>query len=126
MVKKRPSVARRHSLPSSRRPRSKMEAAYWRGRLFRNTFTHNGDRFQVNHWSVKIQHLRARKTFSLQAGDRARAAVEACRLYKTILSRGWEEATAPGIGRLSDRSSTLKGPADSLENGFEADYWAPR
>src|SRR5690349_23151346 len=75
MAKKRPSIAWRRASMLSDGPHSKMNPAYWRGRLFRNTFTHNGDRFQVNHWSVKIQHLRARKTFSLQAGNPARAAV---------------------------------------------------
>src|SRR6267154_6245378 len=89
MAKKRPSVISGRSSKKSH-PRSKMDAKYWRDRLFRNSFTYNGHRSHVNHWSVKIQQQGIRKTFSLRAGHRDQAAIEACQLYETILTRGWE------------------------------------
>src|SRR6266446_8466135 len=103
MVKKRPRTRSSHSLKKSH-PRSKMDANYWRDRLFRNSFTYNGHRSHVNHWSVKIQQQGIRKTFSLRAGHRDQAAIEACQLYETILSRGWaslntqSNGTAPESG----------------------------
>src|SRR4051812_46795843 len=88
MVKKRP---RKAAAEIQRRAlQSKLDTSYWRGRLFRNTFTYEGNTFQVSKWSVKIQHEGIRKTFSLRAKDRAGAAVEACRIYEAILLRGWE------------------------------------
>src|SRR5690242_3184532 len=90
MVKKRPRAIR------LRRGQihSKMEPEYWRDRLFRNSFTYQGDRHEVRHWSVKIQHFGTRKTFSLRAIDEKQAATEACGLYKAIVNRGWEKVIA--------------------------------
>src|ERR1051326_4236954 len=92
MGKKRPRVARRSAKRD--RPPSKAEPEYWKDRLFRNSFTYRGDRHEVRHWSVKIQHLGARKTFSLRAADEKQAAAEACGIYKAILNRGWESVIA--------------------------------
>src|SRR5260370_40029047 len=93
MVKKRPRTkARRRAV--RRRIRSKMDPEYWCNRLFRNSFTYRGDRHEVRHWSVKIQHYGIRKTFSLQAIDEKEAATEACGLYEAIVNRGWEAVIA--------------------------------
>ena len=67
-----------------------MEASYWRERLFKNTFTYQGNRVEVSNWSVKIQHLGQRKTFSLRSVRPAQAAAEALQLYRTLVSAGWE------------------------------------
>src|SRR5713101_708652 len=126
MVKKRPSTTTtRRSLKKSR-PRSKMDPRYWRDRLFRNTFTHNGHPFQVNRWSVKIQQQGTRKTFSLRAGHRDRAAIEACQLYETIVTRGWESLTTrcKGKGLESDLSPAVLPAAG--QNAFDPDYWSQR
>src|SRR2546423_6508144 len=108
MVKKRPRTRSRHPLKKTQL-RSKMDANYWRDRLFRNTFTYNDQCFQVNHWSVKIQQQGIRKTFSLRAGDPAKAAVEACRLYRTIVSRGWESVSSPD---RSNKVQSVSAPAN--------------
>src|ERR1051326_633168 len=125
MVKKRP----RAKLPrNSKRTQfsSKMEPEYWRNRLFRNSFTYRGDRHEVRHWSVKIQHQGTRKTFSLRATAEKQAAVEACGVYKAIVARGWESVagtqTEKGIpGRLRPN-----GVASPKQNGFDPAYWAQR
>lgn len=69
-----------------RQTSSKMEPEYWAERIYKNTFTYHGDSREVRYWSVKIQHLGARKTFSLRAIDVKQAATEACSLYKAIVS----------------------------------------
>src|SRR6267142_6349665 len=126
MAKKRPRAARRHCAGKSRPPRSRMEPKYWRDRMFRNSFTYKGNRFQVSHWSVKIQHLGIRKTFSLQGTVRTEAAAEACQLYKTIVTRGWESAPARGKSKGTEShaaSGTLAAPG---ETGFDSSYWSQR
>lgn len=67
-----------------------MEPAYWQERLFKNTFTYKGRSVAVNSWSVKIQFFGKRKTFSLNSSDRDRAAAEACHIYQTLTTHGWE------------------------------------
>src|SRR5437773_7866802 len=120
MVKKRPRTRSSHSLKKSQ-PRSKMDANYWRDRLFRNTFTYNDQRFQVNHWSVKIQQQGIRKTFSLRAGHRDQAAIEACQLYEKIVTRGWESLPVPANGKAPESNSSADLPPVA-NHGFDAEY----
>src|SRR5258706_7971018 len=126
MVKKRPRTARRGPSDSSRPSRSKIEPKYWRYRLFRNSFTYKGKRFQVSHWSVKIQHLGTRKTFSLRASDAAEAVDEACQLYKGIVTRGRESVAARGKGKDAESRPAPGALSVPGENGFHASYWARR
>src|SRR5882724_3263576 len=125
MGKKRPRAIRARRAPKA--PfRSKLEPEYWRDRLFKNSFTYRGDRHEVRHWSVKIQHLGARKTFSLRAIGEKEAAAEACALYKAIVNRGWESVIAE---REEKNAQARLGPAPAVStdaNGFDARYWAQR
>src|SRR5690242_4720808 len=124
MGKKRPRIIRLTGR-GRRTFRSKLEPEYWRGRLFRNSFTYRGDRHQVRHWSVKIQHLGARKTFSLRAIEQQQAAAEACGIYKAIVNRGWESV----IAERSEKAGEVRVEANKLsvaENGADARYWAQR
>ena len=65
MAKKRPRIKPRRPWNRVRAELAREHVEYWRGRLFKNTFTYKGRRFHVNHWSVKIQHRGARKTLQL-------------------------------------------------------------
>lgn len=47
---------------------------------------------KVDGWSVKIQHLGHRHTFSLGTPDKDAAAVEAKAIYETIVAEGWDAA----------------------------------
>src|SRR5665213_2250424 len=113
---------------SKKRPKtgSKMEPAYWLGRLFNSTYTYRGRRFKARAWSVKIQHLGRRKTFSLPSGQRRQAAAEACQLYRTIVNNGWETARARN-GRSTAPASPLAAEAISwCPDRFHQDFWAQR
>jgi DNA-binding NarL/FixJ family response regulator len=103
-----------------------MEAAYWKDRLFRNSFTYRGDRHKVRHWSVKIQHLGARKTFSLRAADEKQAAAEACGIYKAIVNRGWESVITERIEKNAQASANPNSITPPPQNGIDAEYWAQR
>jgi hypothetical protein len=72
---------------------AKKRLGYWRGRLFKNTFTHDGKRFRTNSWAVKIQYLGKRKTFTLQATNRSKAALEAFRIFQILVLQGWDAVT---------------------------------
>ncbi len=103
-----------------------MEAGYWKNRLFRNTYTHEGRRFETNHWSVKIQHLGERRTFSLRAQDSERAATEACQLYKAIIREG---LNGPAMPRRHTVAGTKIQPAGRIAgetDQSDAGYWIER
>jgi DNA-binding NarL/FixJ family response regulator len=103
-----------------------MESEYWRERLFKSTYTYKGRLFKVRTWSVKIQHLGRRKTFSLPSSHRRQAAEEACQLYRTIVSQGWEYADARG-GRQSVTAGLSPGEATPLgSDRFDRDFWDQR
>src|SRR6266850_3081792 len=126
MAKKRPRAARRRSSDQGRSSRSKVEPKYWRDRLFKNSFTYKGKRFQVSHWSVKIQHLGSRKTYSLRARDAAEAAAEACQLYKAIVTRGRQSVAARARGKDTESHPAPGALSAPGEDGFDASYWERR
>ena len=64
MSKKRPRTGRRPARLSAPAG-SKMEPEYWRGRLFKSSYTYNGRRFKVRSWSVSTQHLGRRRASRL-------------------------------------------------------------
>ena len=117
MFKKRP---RAFALPSKREP------AYWRERLFKNSFTYQGKRFEVRSWSVKIQLFGKRKTFSLSSHHRAQAADEACQIYQTLLESGWE---ATNQSNVKHRSPSCVDPGSQISPAsipFDGAYWKHR
>ena len=125
MSKKRPRTGWRLARLSAP-PGSKMEPEYWRERVFKSSYTYNGRRFKVRSWSVKIQHLGRRKTFSLPSSHRRQAAAEACQLYRTIVSQGWENAGVRG-DRRSVPAGLPPGEAMPLGTGrFDRDFWDQR
>src|SRR6266436_6953642 len=125
MVKKRPRTNTRRGGVRGR-IRSKMEPEYWPDRLFRNSFTYRGDRHEVRHWSVKIQHFGIRKTFSLRATEEKQAAAEACGLYKAIVNRGWESVIAERTEKAAEIGAGQNGGASANRNRKDVGYWAQR
>jgi len=96
----------------------KQEPAYWRERLFKNAYTYKGKLGKVRSWSVKIQLFGKRKSFTLRSQDHGQAAVEACQIYQTIFSGGWESAKQ---NRISAASTSA---APSLR--YDMEYWKQR
>lgn len=120
MSKPRPSSARPQT-PRDRPPGpAKADPGYWPTRVFRNTFTRLGRRFQVRGWSVKIQHEGRRRTFSLGSSQRAEAARRAHALYHAILTTGWDAVLErPG-------ATAGKTPRPVALARARASYWKPR
>jgi DNA-binding NarL/FixJ family response regulator len=103
-----------------------MECKYWRKRLFKSSYTYKGRRFQVWTWSVKIQHLGRRKTFSLKSSNRRQAAGEACQLYRTIVSEGWENADDQGKRRSAPAGLPPEQTIPLGGDRFDRGFWAQR
>ncbi len=88
MSKQRPSKKVRGAPPVGR-----IEVQnFWSKRLFKNTYTRGGKCVKLAGWSIKIQHLGRRHTFSLITADKEGAAVEAKAIYDTIVTEGWDVA----------------------------------
>ena len=74
----------------------RLEPAYWRTRVFRNSYVRAGKLRRVRGWSAKIQHQGVRRTISLGAVDQDVAAAKAASLFAKIQQHGWP---ALGNGR---------------------------
>ncbi len=83
----------RHSpKPSRSLPRS--HADYWKSRLFRPSYTRNGDVCEVNDLAVRIQHGGQREVFTLATTNKDAASIKARDIWTTIKGAGWEVARA--------------------------------
>jgi DNA-binding NarL/FixJ family response regulator len=105
--------------PRTRTRLSKLEPAYWRGRLYKNIFAYQGRRVEVRSWSVKIQRHGKRRAFTLSSPNRTQAANEACQIYQTIHEYGRDAVPA-----RDRRSLDSEGLRASIQ--YDAEYWKHR
>jgi len=122
--KKRPS--RKTHAPS--RVLDRFSEEYWQQRVYRNTYTHQGRRFVVGRWSVKIQVAGVRRTFSLTSAGQAEAAREALQLYQGLTRENEPSAVQPpeaGPPRVHERSPPAVSPGHQADRTLPA-YWKPR
>jgi len=105
---------------------SKREPAYWRQRLFKNSFTYQGKRVEVRSWSVKIQLFGKRKTFSLSSRHRAQAAEEACQIYQTLIEHGWEATNHSHLEHGSQSRVAAGSRISPASIRFDGAYWIHR
>src|SRR5690242_15658768 len=100
--------------------------AYWRERLFKNKYAYKGKPAEVSSWSVKLQLFGKRKSFTLDSQEHAKAADEACQLYRTIREKGWEAVSHRRAG-TGLRGRSLPGPPISaVSMRSDAEYWRGR
>ena len=71
---------------------AKTHKDFWRARLERRCYTHEGELSEVNEWSIRIQHLGRRKSFALGTNNQEVAAVKARDIYLAIVAQGWQAA----------------------------------
>lgn len=73
----------------------KTDARYWKPRLFRSTYTRDGERCEVAHWCIKIAHEGVRETINLRTPNQATAAQRAADAYKLLMGdEGWQAVRA--------------------------------
>jgi integrase len=78
--------------PEVRRSLSRTHADYWKARLFRPTYTRDGEDCEVNDLAIRIQHGGRREAFTLHTTNRDAAAVKARDIFTTIKGAGWDAA----------------------------------
>ena len=104
---------------SERSADQRLEPAYWRTRVFRNSYVRAGKLHRVRGWSAKVQYQGVRRTISLGAVDQDVAADKAASLFTLIQQHGW-----PALDQGARPSVTvMSGEADPRES---VDYWRLR
>lgn len=99
----------------------RLEPAYWRTRVFRNSYVRAGKLHRVRGWSAKIQYQGVRRTVSLGAVDQDVAAAKAADLFAQLQQAGW-----PALGSHDEvQPSEPLGPYSSDPRG-SIDYWRLR
>jgi hypothetical protein len=78
--------------PAARLP--KTDLRYWESRVYRRTYTRSGEKFQVSHYSARLQHQGRQEIFNLQTSNKAAAAGRAREIYLFLLANGWTQALA--------------------------------
>lgn len=71
---------------------SRFSVDYWRDRVFRPTYIHDGESSEVLECYVQIQHRGRREKIGLGTNDKAVASRRAARFYATMREEGWDAA----------------------------------
>lgn len=85
-------VAKMQTNETHRKSFPKTHRNYWKSRLKRNCYTHQGKLIFVNEYSIRVQHLGKRKNFALGVNDAELAAEKAKSIYMMIVGKGWAAA----------------------------------
>jgi integrase len=80
----------------------KTDSRYWNSRLFKNSFTRDGERHETADWCLKVGFGGRRETINLRTPNKSAAASKAAGFYKDLIVGGWDFA----IGKL--RPETLQ------------------
>ena len=79
---------------SGQASQSRFHVDYWKERLYRKTFTRDGERHEVKEWSVRVQHLGRREAFALDSNNASVAAVQAKEIATFLDANGWDATLA--------------------------------
>jgi integrase len=69
---------------------SKTDLRYWKERIFKPTYTRNGNRHESPNWAVYIQHRGRRHKWSLETPNKEAAAGKAKDIFLSLQAKGWE------------------------------------
>jgi integrase len=72
----------------------KTDSRHWQGRLFKNTFTRDGERQETADWCVRVSANGRRETFNLATPNAEAAALRALKIYKSLAGAGWDATLA--------------------------------
>jgi hypothetical protein len=79
---------------AAKRTLSRTHADYWRSRLFRRAYQHDGQQKEVNDLYVRIQHGGRREFFGLNTTNQDAAAVKARDIFTFLKANGWDATLA--------------------------------
>lgn len=80
--------------PGARRTVSRSHSDYWKSRLFRPSYTRDGQTCEVNDLAIRIQHGGRRETFTLATTNKDAAAIKARDIWTMVKGAGWDAAIA--------------------------------
>lgn len=89
---------------------SKFSPAYWLPRLFRPTYTRDGQTLEVAEWYCQVQSGGRREKVGLATNNKEEAARLAARLFKTISAKGWQAALEELLPGRAQRSQSAESP----------------
>lgn len=69
---------------------NRFHVEFWKKRLFRKTYTWDGQRREVQEWSVRLQHLGHREAFALGSANATVAANKAKEIALFLEANGWD------------------------------------
>lgn len=90
--------------------RSKADSRYWEDKVFKPTFSRNGEQIETRAFSARIQYSKKRHTFPLGTGNRQNAGKKAAKIYLHLLANGWDstlEEYAPKYAHEEQRIATV-------------------
>src|ERR1700693_635086 len=93
--------------PPRKSENNKAHLSYWKKRIFRPTYSKDGQTHESPNFCVEIQHAGKRVRWSLGPATRIAAADRALKMYDFIRVNGWEAALAkyrPAAARQADPS----------------------
>lgn len=91
------------------------DSEYWKKRLVRRAFVHEGKRRLAKDWSVRIQHAGKRQFFNLETANRSTAAARAKERYEFVKAHGWQAAEAEF--KHADETARVKAEKEALTVG---------
>lgn len=71
---------------------NRFSAAFWETRVYRPTYTRDGERIEVAQYWVQIAHAGRRHAVPLGANNAEEAARRALKLFKALKTQGWDAA----------------------------------
>ena len=80
--------------PQQKTKWAKTDTRHWVGRVFRNSYTRDGQRHETADWCVKLGHQGRRETFNLGTPNAEAAGARALKIYRVLVGAGWDAALA--------------------------------
>lgn len=80
--------------PNPKRTLARTHADYWKSRLFRRAYQHDGQQREVNDLYVRIQHGGRREFFGLNSTNQDAAAIKARDIFTYLKANGWNATLA--------------------------------
>lgn len=81
---------------------SRFHVDHWKDRVYRKTYTRDGERHEVPEWSVRLQHGGRREAFALGTANASAAAAKAKEIAGFLDANGWE----PTLAKFKPRNTT--------------------
>jgi hypothetical protein len=100
----------------------KSDMRHWKEKLFRQSYTRDGETRLIADWSVKLQWRGRRETFNLHTSNQSAAAATAKEVYTMLAGAGWEATLAKFKPDMKRKETTTVG-------GFLTalrDHWSGR